>query len=130
MTSEECPVPLGGISSAVPGHREEYGSAQADDIIEEVGPGDDASIGSDLSTLVVPFPELAPVVFFCLKQTTCPRSWCIRMVSSPYPFHRRWKCCSFFFFFHSLVKRRKWSEVINHAAVTKAWRNSTAAVEP
>ncbi|XP_051905314.1 voltage-dependent T-type calcium channel subunit alpha-1I isoform X2 [Hippocampus zosterae] len=84
MTSEECPVPLGGISSAVPGHREEYGSAQADDIIEEVGPGDDASIGSDLSTLVVPFPELAPVVFFCLKQTTCPRSWCIRMVSSPW----------------------------------------------
>uniref|UniRef100_A0A8L0DRS1 Ion transport domain-containing protein n=1 Tax=Oncorhynchus mykiss TaxID=8022 RepID=A0A8L0DRS1_ONCMY len=36
-------------------------------------------------TLVVPFPELAPVVFFCLKQTTCPRSWCIHMVSSPYP---------------------------------------------
>ncbi|XP_061741382.1 voltage-dependent T-type calcium channel subunit alpha-1I isoform X1 [Nerophis ophidion] len=76
MTSEECPVP--------PGQREDYGSAQADDIIEEVGPCDDASIGSDLSTLVVPFPELAPVVFFCLKQTTCPRSWCIRMVSSPW----------------------------------------------
>lgn len=87
MTSEECPVPLGSISSAVPGQSEEYGSAQADDIIEEVGPGDDVSIGSDLSTLVVPFPELAPVVFFCLKQTTCPRNWCIRMVSSPYPFH-------------------------------------------
>ncbi|XP_077397285.1 voltage-dependent T-type calcium channel subunit alpha-1I isoform X2 [Festucalex cinctus] len=84
MTSEACPVPLGGISSPVPGHHEEYGSAQADDIIEEVGPGDDASIGSDLSTLVVPFPELAPVVFFCLKQTTCPRSWCIRMVSNPW----------------------------------------------
>ncbi|KAM9784328.1 voltage-dependent T-type calcium channel subunit alpha-1I-like isoform 1-T1 [Syngnathus typhle] len=82
MTSEECPAPLGGISSPRPG--EEYGSAQADDIIEEVGPGDEASIGSDLSTLVVPFPELAPVVFFCLKQTTCPRSWCIRMVSSPW----------------------------------------------
>uniref|UniRef100_A0A4W6E9Y8 Voltage-dependent T-type calcium channel subunit alpha n=1 Tax=Lates calcarifer TaxID=8187 RepID=A0A4W6E9Y8_LATCA len=74
MTSEECPVPLGSISSAVPGQSEEYGSAQADDIIEEVGPGDDVSIGSDLSTLVVPFPELAPVVFFCLKQTTCPRN--------------------------------------------------------
>uniref|UniRef100_A0A8C4ZN52 Ion transport domain-containing protein n=1 Tax=Gadus morhua TaxID=8049 RepID=A0A8C4ZN52_GADMO len=41
---------------------------------DEVG-----SVGSDLSSLVVPFPELAPVVFFCLKQTTCPRSWCIRM---------------------------------------------------
>uniref|UniRef100_A0AAY4DSJ6 Ion transport domain-containing protein n=1 Tax=Denticeps clupeoides TaxID=299321 RepID=A0AAY4DSJ6_9TELE len=33
-------------------------------------------------TLVLPFPELAPVVFFCLKQTTCPRSWCIRMVAT------------------------------------------------
>uniref|UniRef100_A0AAX7TW46 Ion transport domain-containing protein n=1 Tax=Astatotilapia calliptera TaxID=8154 RepID=A0AAX7TW46_ASTCA len=85
MTSEECPVPLGSISSAGPGQNEEYSSAQADDIIEEMGPGDDVSIGSDLSTLVVPFPELAPVVFFCLKQTTCPRNWCIRMVSSPYP---------------------------------------------
>ncbi|XP_054606479.2 voltage-dependent T-type calcium channel subunit alpha-1I isoform X1 [Nothobranchius furzeri] len=84
MTTEECPVPLMIISSAVPGQNEEYCSAQADDIIEEVGPGDDASIGSDLSTLVVPFPELAPVVFFCLKQTTCPRNWCIRMVSSPW----------------------------------------------
>ncbi|KAF3700296.1 Voltage-dependent T-type calcium channel subunit alpha-1H [Channa argus] len=90
MTSEECPVPLGSISSAVPGQNEEYGSEHADDIIEEVGPGDDVSIGSDLSTLVVPFPELAPVVFFCLKQTTCPRNWCIRMVSSPYPFIPWW----------------------------------------
>ncbi|KAG8007054.1 Voltage-dependent T-type calcium channel subunit alpha-1I, partial [Nibea albiflora] len=90
MTSEECPVPLGSISSAGPGQSEEYSSAHADDIIEEVGPGDDVSIGSDLSTLVVPFPELAPVVFFCLKQTTCPRNWCIRMVSSPYPFIHRW----------------------------------------
>uniref|UniRef100_A0A3B3VTB2 Uncharacterized protein n=1 Tax=Poecilia latipinna TaxID=48699 RepID=A0A3B3VTB2_9TELE len=88
MTSEECPVPLRSISSARPGQSEEYGSVHIDDIIEEVGPGDDddVSIGSDLSTFVLPFPELAPVVFFCLKQTTCPRNWCIRMVSSPYPF--------------------------------------------
>ncbi|XP_068434908.1 voltage-dependent T-type calcium channel subunit alpha-1I isoform X1 [Clinocottus analis] len=84
MMSEECPVPLGSLSFAGPGPSEEYGLAQADDIIEEVGPGDDVSIGSDLSTLVLPFPELAPVVFFCLKQTTCPRNWCIRMVSSPW----------------------------------------------
>uniref|UniRef100_A0A3Q3FT28 Uncharacterized protein n=1 Tax=Labrus bergylta TaxID=56723 RepID=A0A3Q3FT28_9LABR len=87
MTSEECPAPLGSISSTGPGQSEEYSSTHADDIIEEVGPGDDVSIGSDISALVLPFPELAPVVFFCLKQTTCPRNWCIRMVSSPYPFH-------------------------------------------
>nr|XP_043906331.1 voltage-dependent T-type calcium channel subunit alpha-1I isoform X1 [Solea senegalensis]XP_043906332.1 voltage-dependent T-type calcium channel subunit alpha-1I isoform X1 [Solea senegalensis] len=84
MTSEECPVPLGSISSAVPGQTEKYISAQPDDIIEEVGPDDDVSIDSDLSTFVVPYPELAPVVFFCLKQTTCPRNLCIRMVSSPW----------------------------------------------
>ncbi|TNN57676.1 Voltage-dependent T-type calcium channel subunit alpha-1I [Liparis tanakae] len=82
MMSEECPVPLGSISLAGPGQSEDYGLAHADDIIEEVGPGDDISIGSDLSTLVLPFPELAPVVFFCLKQTTCPRNWCIRMLAS------------------------------------------------
>lgn len=47
---------------------------------------DDESDGSsDTSVLIVPYPELVPVVFFCLKQTTCPRSLCIRMVSSPYP---------------------------------------------
>uniref|UniRef100_A0A8C2FXZ6 Calcium channel, voltage-dependent, T type, alpha 1H subunit a n=1 Tax=Cyprinus carpio TaxID=7962 RepID=A0A8C2FXZ6_CYPCA len=26
-----------------------------------------------------PYPALAPVVFFCIKQTTRPRSWCLRM---------------------------------------------------
>uniref|UniRef100_A0A8C2GA29 Calcium voltage-gated channel subunit alpha1 Ia n=1 Tax=Cyprinus carpio TaxID=7962 RepID=A0A8C2GA29_CYPCA len=76
-TSSECPMPL-GMSKVGAGLCEDFGPSQGDDIIEEVGPCDDA--GSDLSTLVVPFPELAPVVFFCLKQTTCPRSWCIRMV--------------------------------------------------
>lgn len=76
-------MPLGSISTAGPGQSEDYGS---DEIIEEVAQHDDVSIGSDLSALVVPYPELAPVVFFCLKQTTFPRHWCIRMVSSPYPF--------------------------------------------
>ncbi|XP_056871734.1 voltage-dependent T-type calcium channel subunit alpha-1I isoform X2 [Takifugu flavidus] len=84
MMSEECPVPLGALSPARPGRSEDYRSARDDDLIEEAGPADDASMGSDLSTLVVPFPDLAPVVFFCLKQTTCPRSWCIRMVLSPW----------------------------------------------
>lgn len=82
MTSEEGPGPL-AVSQMGAGLREDYGPFQGDDIIEEAGPGDDVS--NDLSSLVVPFPELAPVVFFCLKQTTCPRNWCIRMVSSPYP---------------------------------------------
>ncbi|KAJ7424501.1 hypothetical protein WISP_28394 [Willisornis vidua] len=27
----------------------------------------------------VPYPALAPTAFFCLKQTTRPRSWCLRL---------------------------------------------------
>uniref|UniRef100_A0A6Q2ZBR3 Voltage-dependent T-type calcium channel subunit alpha n=1 Tax=Esox lucius TaxID=8010 RepID=A0A6Q2ZBR3_ESOLU len=70
MTSEECPVPLGAVSPGGAGLCEDYGPVQSEDVIEEAGGAGD---------------DLAPVVFFCLKQTTCPRSWCIRMVSSPYP---------------------------------------------
>ncbi|XP_051483380.1 voltage-dependent T-type calcium channel subunit alpha-1I isoform X5 [Apus apus] len=34
----------------------------------------------------VPYPDLAPVVFFCLKQTTSPRNWCIKMVFDDFIF--------------------------------------------
>lgn len=37
-----------------------------------------------------PYPALAPVGFFCLKQTTRPRNWCLRMVCNPYPL-TRWR---------------------------------------
>uniref|UniRef100_A0AAY4BYL1 Ion transport domain-containing protein n=1 Tax=Denticeps clupeoides TaxID=299321 RepID=A0AAY4BYL1_9TELE len=37
----------------------------------------------------LPYPTLAPVVFFYLKQTTRPRSWCLKMVCNPYPFWSR-----------------------------------------
>ncbi|XP_055032530.2 voltage-dependent T-type calcium channel subunit alpha-1G isoform X4 [Misgurnus anguillicaudatus] len=33
---------------------------------------------------VLPYPTLAPVVFFYLKQTTRPRSWCLKMVCNPW----------------------------------------------
>lgn len=33
----------------------------------------------------LPYPSLAPVVFFYLNQTTRPRSWCLKMVCNPYP---------------------------------------------
>uniref|UniRef100_A0A8C7KZ70 Voltage-dependent T-type calcium channel subunit alpha n=1 Tax=Oncorhynchus kisutch TaxID=8019 RepID=A0A8C7KZ70_ONCKI len=52
---------------------------------EECNGDNNDDVSSDISTLIVPYPELAPVIFFCLKQTTFPRSWCIRAVSSPYP---------------------------------------------
>uniref|UniRef100_A0A8C2AQQ9 Voltage-dependent T-type calcium channel subunit alpha n=1 Tax=Cyprinus carpio TaxID=7962 RepID=A0A8C2AQQ9_CYPCA len=39
----------------------------------------------------LPYPSLAPVVFFYLKQTTRPRSWCLKMVCNPYPFKLKCK---------------------------------------
>nr|XP_030711764.1 voltage-dependent T-type calcium channel subunit alpha-1I [Globicephala melas] len=32
----------------------------------------------------VPRPDLAPVAFFCLRQTTSPRNWCIKLVCNPW----------------------------------------------
>ncbi|KAL1005660.1 hypothetical protein UPYG_G00061940 [Umbra pygmaea] len=62
--------------------RSEVGRMLGDD---EECDRDEEEDEDDISTLIVPYPELAPVVFFCLKQTTFPRSWCISVVSSPYP---------------------------------------------
>lgn len=40
-----------------------------------------------------PYPALAPVAFFCFKQTMRPRNWCLRVVCNPYPF-TRWRPAS------------------------------------
>nr|XP_012598896.2 voltage-dependent T-type calcium channel subunit alpha-1H isoform X1 [Microcebus murinus] len=46
-----------------------------------------AERGADLDTdgeQPVPYPALAATVFFCLGQTTRPRSWCLRLVCNPW----------------------------------------------
>ncbi|XP_034425651.1 voltage-dependent T-type calcium channel subunit alpha-1G isoform X6 [Hippoglossus hippoglossus] len=43
--------------------------------------GEEASASGDES---LPYPTMAPVVFFYLKQTTRPRSWCLKMVANPW----------------------------------------------
>uniref|UniRef100_A0A8C7X5F3 Calcium channel, voltage-dependent, T type, alpha 1H subunit a n=1 Tax=Oryzias sinensis TaxID=183150 RepID=A0A8C7X5F3_9TELE len=57
------------------------------DVDEEPDP---ANVRVNLSSISCeeeqPFPALAPKAFFCLKQTTRPRYWCIRIVCNPYPF--------------------------------------------
>ncbi|XP_053942720.1 voltage-dependent T-type calcium channel subunit alpha-1I isoform X3 [Cuculus canorus] len=47
----------------------------------ELGEDEDVTSPTDPD---VPYPDLAPVVFFCLKQTTSPRNWCIKMVCNPW----------------------------------------------
>ncbi|RXM31955.1 Voltage-dependent T-type calcium channel subunit alpha-1H [Acipenser ruthenus] len=56
--------PVGGSV----GSRESSGRDKAPDLVSE----DEEQ---------VPHPVLAPVVFFWLKQTTRPRSWCLRLVN-------------------------------------------------
>ncbi|KAM9793054.1 voltage-dependent T-type calcium channel subunit alpha-1I [Neosynchiropus ocellatus] len=76
-----------GVERISEEHRLESG--EEDDIVEceednHDDDDDDHDASSNTSVFIVPYPELIPVVFFCLKQTTFPRSWCIRMVSSPW----------------------------------------------
>uniref|UniRef100_A0A452RC35 Calcium voltage-gated channel subunit alpha1 H n=1 Tax=Ursus americanus TaxID=9643 RepID=A0A452RC35_URSAM len=47
-------------------------------------PSRGAELGAD-EEQPVPYPALAATVFFCLGQTTRPRSWCLRLVCNPYP---------------------------------------------
>lgn len=49
---------------------------------------DEEDEGSTHGGESLPYPTLAPVVFFYLKQSTRPRSWCLKMVRNPYPFYQ------------------------------------------
>uniref|UniRef100_A0A7N8XT29 Voltage-dependent T-type calcium channel subunit alpha n=1 Tax=Mastacembelus armatus TaxID=205130 RepID=A0A7N8XT29_9TELE len=78
-------------SSAPPGNYTVPGGERGDVVVEPASPGPDAiSTGGEEASASggenLPYPTLAPVVFFYLKQTTRPRSWCLKMVCNPYPF--------------------------------------------
>ncbi|XP_065549302.1 voltage-dependent T-type calcium channel subunit alpha-1G isoform X5 [Lathamus discolor] len=48
------------------------------------GPGDREAGSGDSETEALPYPALAPVVFFYLSQDSRPRSWCLRLVCNPW----------------------------------------------
>ncbi|XP_041670757.1 voltage-dependent T-type calcium channel subunit alpha-1G isoform X4 [Cheilinus undulatus] len=65
------------------------GGERADVVVEPVSPAPDgiSTAGEEGSTSgeeSLPYPTLAPVVFFYMKQTTRPRSWCLKMVCNPW----------------------------------------------
>ncbi|KAG8231032.1 hypothetical protein J437_LFUL010810 [Ladona fulva] len=37
----------------------------------------------------LPYPGFIPLALGCLEQNTRPRSWCLRMITNPYPFAKR-----------------------------------------
>ncbi|XP_064818472.1 uncharacterized protein LOC135536003 [Oncorhynchus masou masou] len=58
-----------------------FGNVRREPVTDPVDPVDLLSEEEEQQ----PYPALAPVVFFCIKQTTRPRSWCLRTVCNPYP---------------------------------------------
>uniref|UniRef100_A0A6Q2ZD49 Ion transport domain-containing protein n=1 Tax=Esox lucius TaxID=8010 RepID=A0A6Q2ZD49_ESOLU len=78
VIAEEAGAP--GVPGAGPGGGGVSGNMRGDTVTD---PGDLVSEEEEQQ----PYPSLEPVVFFCAKQTTRPRSWCLRMVCNPYPLH-------------------------------------------
>ncbi|KAM9494664.1 voltage-dependent T-type calcium channel subunit alpha-1H isoform 1-T1 [Clarias gariepinus] len=63
------------------------GSGEDDDDDDGAGGGGDGATAPDGASEEQeqqPYPALAPIVFFCIKQTTRPRSWCLRVVCNPW----------------------------------------------
>ncbi|KAG7504717.1 hypothetical protein JOB18_015045 [Solea senegalensis] len=88
-------------TSTGPGGREDEWSSEVQEL-EEQEPELEVDVGPRLGVRITapirdpdcvsveeeqqPYPALSPVAFFCLKQTTRPRNWCLRVVCNPYPF--------------------------------------------
>lgn len=49
------------------------------------GPAAGEAGSGDSEGDALPYPALAPVVFFYLSQESRPRNWCLRLVCNPYP---------------------------------------------
>uniref|UniRef100_A0A3Q2Y305 Uncharacterized protein n=1 Tax=Hippocampus comes TaxID=109280 RepID=A0A3Q2Y305_HIPCM len=80
-------IRLNDLSGDVAGGGEE----RTEVMVEPASPAPDgtSSAGDEESACgeeSLPYPTLAPVVFFYMKQSTRPRSWCLKMVCNPYPF--------------------------------------------
>ncbi|XP_074519059.1 voltage-dependent T-type calcium channel subunit alpha-1G isoform X4 [Halichoeres trimaculatus] len=65
------------------------GGERADVVVEPASPAPDGismagDEGSANGEERLPYPTLAPVVFFYMKQSTRPRSWCLKMVTNPW----------------------------------------------
>ncbi|XP_011890003.1 PREDICTED: voltage-dependent T-type calcium channel subunit alpha-1H isoform X8 [Cercocebus atys] len=70
-------------SPGVPGREAEQGSEPGVSPPESPAAERGAELGADEEQRV-PYPALAATVFFCLGQTTRPRSWCLRLVCNPW----------------------------------------------
>lgn len=80
------PAVVAGASLASPGapvRETERGSEPGASPPESPAAERSEELGAD-EEQPVPYPALAATVFFCLGQTTRPRSWCLRLVCNPW----------------------------------------------
>ncbi|XP_075421907.1 voltage-dependent T-type calcium channel subunit alpha-1H isoform X2 [Ascaphus truei] len=89
LAGDEIRVPIPPApQDGDPGEEENGGSAEKS-ALESLGSGGSSArdrgqgLGSEEGEQV-PYPALAPTVFFWFKQTTRPRSWCLRLVCNPW----------------------------------------------
>ncbi|XP_062416038.1 voltage-dependent T-type calcium channel subunit alpha-1G isoform X1 [Pungitius pungitius] len=85
-------IRLNDLSGVGTGAGERGEAAVAAEVASAAGPaspapdgistaGDETSASGDEN---LPYPAMAPVIFFYLKQTTRPRSWCLKLVCNPW----------------------------------------------
>nr|CAH7756879.1 unnamed protein product [Callosobruchus chinensis] len=74
----------GGVSELQDGF--DSGDSSMSDLDEtESGSGSGSGSGVEVDPNL-PYPGIAPLALGYLSQTTRPRSWCLALISSPYPF--------------------------------------------
>ncbi|XP_075755907.1 voltage-dependent T-type calcium channel subunit alpha-1H isoform X2 [Pelodiscus sinensis] len=86
LASDEVRVPIASFPSQAAQPREDEDVLSACKSIQSSlgSGGSPARDPTQEEEEQVPYPALAPTVFFCLKQTTRPRSWCLRLVCNPW----------------------------------------------
>ncbi|XP_018092078.2 voltage-dependent T-type calcium channel subunit alpha-1H isoform X2 [Xenopus laevis] len=89
LAGDEIRVPIPPTSQAGDPSEEEDGGNAEKSALGSLGSGGSSGRGREQGMgseegEQVPYPALAPTVFFCLSQTTRPRSWCLRLVCNPW----------------------------------------------
>nr|XP_023020399.1 voltage-dependent T-type calcium channel subunit alpha-1G-like [Leptinotarsa decemlineata] len=65
--------------------------------MEESESGSGSGSGVDVDPNL-PYPGIAPITLRYLSQTTRPRSWCLALISNPYPFlYKLLRCCRVYY---------------------------------
>jgi hypothetical protein len=66
--------------------RGDEGGSESDVPLSDLEDDDDDDEEDEEEEEDLPYPGFIPLALGCLEQHTRPRSWCLRMITNPYPF--------------------------------------------